>query len=641
MLAEGWTWLSAVPVALAALALLWLPGGLLALGLGAGRWSSLALAPVLSTSLVTGAGIVCGLLGVAWGLGPLLSVGIVLPLVVVGGRLVALRSGWWVPRLDPGGIPGSQMIVGGAVAAIVAVITILHGVSRPGDLPQQPDVIFHLSLVRHFVDSGSISSLGADVVNEPGSPASYPAAFHGIAATLVLLTGAPVIIAEQAVLFVVAALVWPLGVMFLAWAALGSERHVVLFTGFVASSIAGFPFMLHNWGGVWPLEFGFSLIAPVVGAVALALRPDVRSASWASAALLVIAALPGLTLAHPSASFSAAYGGFAVAIAAAWRWAREGHRPGWQRWGPLAGLLVAGVAFVLVAAKVAPVGMKETSYDRGELVPQLLGQASLWSPKDDLYQAFGGVVMVLLLVGVARALMRRSGVWLVVCWAGFMLLGLVTRLLPGSATWVLTWPWYNLPVRLQAVAAIFAVPFVALGASWLLQLSARRSRLLGGLVLTVLGVVVAVQLLANATHLSRFYALSGRNAWISEPKAQALTELSKDLPDDAMVAANPVRGTSFLYLLGPEDVLIHTNQSASPDLVEIGTGLDRVLTDPAVCAAVKRERVTYVITGGDPYRDSPRPDTYGGIDGVSPEEGFVVVDQAGPYTLWKVPDCGE
>lgn len=652
-----------MPVILVAVALLWVPGGLLAAGLGAGRWPSIALAPALTTSLTAVGGIVCGVLHVRWDLASMLVVLLVLPAAVLLVRLLLVRA---VPvrpsarpprgrRQHPGGLqapaaPVREIVIGGAIAAAVAAATVVRGLAHPGDFPQQPDTIYHLGIVRYLLDTGSISSLTADGFNFPQEPSFYPAAFHGVAASLVLLTHAPGIIAVQCLLLVTAALVWPVGLMFLMTTVFPGNRPLVLVSGALASAIPGFPFLLSVWGPVWPLEYGYALIPAVLAVVALGLSQAFGGRSWASAAVLLVVALPGMSLAHTSATFAAAVGGFALAAAECWRFAhdpsREASRKPVRRWLPLAVLILAGVAGLLASTAVAPQGMLETSYDRVDVHRAVTGLLSLWAQRRLPFQLGGAAVLVLAVLGVVVAAVRRQGVWLAATWVLFLVLGFLTSFLPGSLTWPLTWPWYNLQVRVQGVAAVYGVPLVAVGVAWLVRavpVDARPLRRVGRVaVIVVVAGVVALQALGNAYAISRITRFGGTYAWADATKIAALREFSRILPDNAVVAADPWKGGMYLYVVGPEDTLIHTEKSWESDGIRLAAGLDRLRSDPAICAAVHRTGVTHVITGGSTYVTAgARTDDYAGIDDVTVADGFEVVDRAGPYTLWAVPSCQE
>lgn len=636
MLAPDWTWLTSAPVILAAVALFWIPGSLLGAALGAGRWPSIAMAPVLTTSLISVGGILCGAVGIRWALGPILLFCLLLPAILLLIRLLVKRP----PRLDAPAVRVGEVLAGGAVAALVAIVTVLGGITHPGDIPQQPDAIFHLGAVRYFLDTGSISSLTANGFNAPDAPGFYPAALQGVTATLVVLTNAPIVIAMQAVLLVTAALIWPLGLIFMTGVFFPGQRNLLLVSGALASVIPGFPFLLLVWGPLWPLEFGFAQIPAVVAVLVLGLAQGFGRKSWLSAALLVVATLPGISLAHTSATFAVLVTGFAFAAGQSWRFAHESERGrGASRWAPLGTLVAGGLAFFYLSTKVASQGMLETSYGRVQgQVQALVDMLILWSPRHSIFPIGGSAVLLLILFGALYALVSRRGASLVVSWAVFMVLGYLTSFLPGSLTWQFTWPWYNLPIRLQGVAAIYGVPLAALGSVWLLH--QMRSRWVATGAVVVLAGIVLVQILMNAFVLAKVYGFGGTYALVNSGEVAALREFSRRMPDNAVVAADPWKGGMFLYVVGPEETLVHTVQSRGVDMDLVAAGLDRVRSDPAVCAAVHRQRVTYAITGGAPYVSAGNQvKAYAGIDAVSTAKGFRVVDRSGPYTLWKVPDC--
>lgn len=62
---------------------------------------------------------------------------------------------------------------------------------------------------------------------------------------------------------------------------------------------------------------------------------------------------------------------------------------------------------------------------------------------------------------------------------------------------------------------------------------------------------------------------------------------------------------------------------------------------PDVCAASRRQRVDYVLTGGDMHIWGVLDHTpeYSGVDSAAYDPDFKVVAEAGPYALRRVPDC--
>ncbi|WOP20098.1 DUF6541 family protein [Raineyella sp. LH-20] len=651
MLAPEWTWWDASPVILVAVALLWLPGAALASGLGAGRWPTVAIAPVLTGSLVTVGGVLFGWAGVAWRPASFLIWLVGVPAVVWGVRLLvtALRRG---SRRRIGGLgvadpPVWAVVAGLVTAAFIGTCVIALSAGAPGNVPQGNDTIYHLALLRSFVDSGNISSPTADAVNNPTAPAFYPALLHGLAASVMMLTHAPGPIALHAVLVAATALVWPVGLMFLVHAVLGADRRLVYLTGALSWVFSSFPAGLLGYGPVWPTVLGYAYVPAVVAIFAIGLR-QVMSRSTAVVAVVLLALMvPGLVVAHVSAFFVAAIGALLLTLAATWRHARvvtgaarRGHPvSAIRRWLPFGMVVLGAVAAFAVLTVVAPSGMVETAYGRTTLSQGLVAAVTLWGPPRSRLTLAGTVLLVVTVLGAVTMIRRKVGGWLAVGWVGLALLGFLAHVQPAGRFWPLTWPWYNVPARIQGTAAVFGVPLVAYGMSALLAGAARvrvtRMRRVGVVVVqVVLALLVAVQAVNGVRMLQPYYVPRANNVWITAEEADDLRQFSAMLPDDAVVAADPFTGAAFLAVVGPERTFIPTEKAYSPDMTLVSEGLTRVRVDPTVCQAVQRNRIDYAITGGRRTLEA-----YGGIDRVGPADGFVQVAQAGPYTLWRVPAC--
>ncbi|WOP20097.1 DUF6541 family protein [Raineyella sp. LH-20] len=657
MLAPDWTWFTAVPVVLAIVALLWVPGSALALGLGAGRWPSLALAPLMTTGLVSVGAILTALAGVRWGLGAVLLWLVGVPVVVCGVRFVLVRVGRRPWRFDAPAVRWWEAAVGLAVAVVVAAYVFQAGTVRPGNIPQQSDQIYHLGLVRWMLDTGDLSSLTADGFNYPDAPRFYPAAFHDVAATVVLLTGAPIVVVENSLLLVSCGLVFPLGMMLLLNTLVAADRRLVVLTGVLALAFTGSPWKVMVWGAVWAQAYGSVFIPGLLAVYGWGLRQVFVGRNWGSAALLFAVAVPGISLAHTSATFGAAAGGLVLSVAVALQHALREPRSV-RRWLPFAGAVALAVVGPLAATRLAPGGLAQQGAKDFSPTKTLLGVVTFWGEPQTPARLAGIGLFLLFLVGVVACLRRGKDWWLAATGLVFVVLGSALDAVGTGAVWPWTWPWYNWAFRVQGVTDIYALALVVVGAGAVLA----RTRRLGGasraggedgtrrlrpgaviasgLVLAAVLAIVAVQARAAARLISPFYRRAGAAAWITPEKARALVTLSAQMPPDAVVAANPWRGGQFLYLLGPQRTVIRTEKVYGSDVSQISDGLKRVTTDPAVCAAVKRQGVGYVITGGTMTTGNEQwYAKYAAIDEVGEQGGFRVVARADPYTLWAVPDC--
>ena len=124
----------------------------------------------------------------------------------------------------------------------------------------------------------------------------------------------------------------------------------------------------------------------------------------------------------------------------------------------------------------------------------------------------------------------------------------------------------------------------------------------------------------------------------------ALREVAAELPEGAVVAADPFRGGTFLALdreVTLEFPVADPPPEAIPAASLLAASLNTAPEDPAVCRAVAESGLTHVLTGGDPHPDElPLGTTYAGIDRVATAgTGFTPMSHHGVYTLWVVDGC--
>jgi hypothetical protein len=221
----------------------------------------------------------------------------------------------------------------------------------------------------------------------------------------------------------------------------------------------------------------------------------------------------------------------------------------------------------------------------------------------------------------------------------------------------LTWPWYNNTPRFAALvvmpAAVVAAAGLALpGRLW----AARRNGAdvvpeahhvdpwTAALVAPLVFVLVTggANLDARRDFIERYFTTSVDRSWASPKELASLRSLATRMEPGGVVAANPWNGATYLALVSDRQLLLPTEKSSAPgDRRLLATSLSSAATRADVCAAMRRQDVRYVITGGRPWASLSQGAwrRYAGIDGVSPAGGFEVVATEGAFTLWRVPEC--
>ena len=634
------TWASAAPAVVTAVLVLVVPGGVAgwAAGLrGIPLWG--AAAP-LSVTVVSLAAVVADLVGVRWGVVP-----------VVVATLVAAVAAWGVGRLlgaplapDPHWLRGSALsatVLGSGLCAAA----VMAGVGSPDRVPQTYDAVFHLNAVQRALETGSVSSLRLGTLSSPERhSAFYPGAWHAVTA-LVAQTGVSPVVAASAV-SVALALVWPFGCLALVRQALGPRLPALVAGGLLAGAFGAAPFLLLSYGTVWPNALGTVLLPPVlaalVSAVGLSPRP---AADRRRSAVVVLGAAPALGLAHPNVVVTMAV--YAVPVTAAalvwgpWRgntWREQGIR--WGAW-----LLSCLLLLWLVTRSSVFAATRGTDWRAAESLAQAVGEGLVVAPRG---LPVAAVAAVLSVVGVAAAALRPRLRWLLGCHVAVAALFALAAGSDSGLAQALTGPWYNDAFRLGALLPVTAVPLAALGVAELADRAAdrlpvpvqRRTPLVAAAAVLATAGLAGLQgatVGTNAAVVQRWYGYAA----LAGPAEQRLFEELRDVvPVGVVIAGNPWNGSALAEAVGGRQVLFpHLSGAWGSERTRVAASLADVRTDPAACAAARALKVGYVLAGRSAFWPADRRQRlYAGLD-VSQAGGFEPVAHGGRLTLYKVPAC--
>lgn len=208
-----------------------------------------AYIPLFSLAFIFIVGEVADLVGLRFGVSPLLAGALILALVAMMRRKR--------PRLACGDRPRREF----AILACAVIIGLgIWAASAHGHaaVPPGVDAAHHGFFTARILDIGSTSVddvLVSDPAGKHKAVAFYPLAMHAAAASIVHLSGADVgsVLVVFTVLF--AAVVWPLGVFVLALRIFPERRRAAGFAALVCPLLAFFPYS--------PIQFGD--VAVVVG----------------------------------------------------------------------------------------------------------------------------------------------------------------------------------------------------------------------------------------------------------------------------------------------------------------------------------------------------------------------------------------
>ena len=653
------TWISVTPQIFVALCVVLVPGGLLAFVGFRLRWmAAAAVSPVLSVSLVSVAAVLADILGLQWSLLP------VAVLTVVATAVAALLRRVWTRRDRPApAAAGTPILLAEAAAVLGAAALVgrrlVFAFGAPENFSQTFDNIFHLNAIRYIAETGSASSLSLGGMTGIGF---YPAGWHGLVSLVSSLTSASIPVSVNAVNLVIGAIVWPLGCIFLVQQIAGRRIVPTLIAGVLSGAFGAFPLLLVDFGVLYPNFLGVSLIPAVLGILLSVLGLAQRSGSLRMMWLLLILAIPGLGLAHPSAFLAVAAFSVPLVVAAVIRRVRLEYAAGRgvRAWSYVLGFVLYAVGVVVLWNSVRP--------EENTLI---------WTPYQTQAQAMGDVlagaplqtvvswaVLVLTLAGFAALVLRRAPWWV----GGIYLVGgflyvVATGAPDGDFRDLITGGWYTDNVRLAALLPVATLPLAAVGGTlivdWLntrlwqpatARMTARgwsagRMQAATAAALLVVVVVTAVATQKQnvrdaAMSAAGNYRLTDDAALVSRDEYELMERLDLEIEDGARIVGNPWTGSSLVYALaGERPMQMHTLAVLDPAEEEIYAGLRNALADPEVCPALDEEQVEYVLDFGDEeIHGGSHP--YPGLEDLESSGAVELVDAEGDAKLYRITACG-
>ncbi|GAA1629080.1 DUF6541 family protein [Georgenia ruanii] len=673
------SWWAALPGTLA-LAALWVaPGWAVLRGLGVRGLVGLGAAPAVTAALLGLLGVGYQQLGVRWSLASLLA-GLVLAAVVAAAAGLLLET--WRPSrgvirrsrpaMSGSGLPagaalpapltgGQALLLGGSLlaAAVLTAGPLMAGMGGP-DRPEQAwDAVFHLNALALVRESGNASIFGAlGPLYGEGAP-YYPTVWHAMAAVAPGLASVPA--AANVQNLVLAAVVWPLGLAALTRASVRGAMPAVL-APVVAASFVAFPTVVLTVLATWPFGLSIAVLPGALAALLVALRTPWRWRPKAAVLLAAAAALAGVVLAHGSGVFSVlALAGVTVVVILA-RQARHW----WTRGRPRVVAAAAAGALALALAGAAlltrvPALWATLGFERagGATYRSALGLVLVDAPLVYDYgpPGYGHLAITVLgALGAVLCLVRKRSRWLVAAWVTAIALVLLAAGPAENPLRTLAGFWYTQAARIAPLVVIPAVVLAAIGLAGAGAAAARaagagepRARTVAALAVpAALLAVVAVVTGGLRWDLKERVTASvyepGQIAWgtmLSGPELAMMTRLGGELPADAVVLGDPFNGSAYLpALAGAKVVFPQLGPVRGADARTLETSLDRLRTDPAVCAAARALGVTHLYTDtatrAAGAKEHARTTAMRGVDTTT---GHELVDRAGTAAVWRLTAC--
>jgi hypothetical protein len=630
--------------------------------------TALALAPVLSVSVLSVSAIAAPMIGMEWGLvpavvGTLLSAGVTLGLRGVIARrmhcsLTAVARGY---RMTP------SAAVGLLFGAAVILYRLLQIFGSPDYVSQTADNVFHLNAVRYIMETGNASSLVVGAAGG-GAPSFYPAAWHGIGALVATLSGYPIAAAVACLNLAIGAVAWPLSMWLLCRVLLGGSAQINLGFGVLISAFSAFPYLLVDWGVLYPNYLGMAVLPAVVGLCVLMLRRESLLVShrimlpW-----LALVGLAGISLSHPNTIICliATVLPLGLVVATGPTTLRRLKLQGTRRTVVHAAGAVVGLGCVFalwLILRPFPITSFNTTWPPYQSTAQALGE-TLSNTHSGRPAAWA--TGLLTVIGLYLVVRNRGQRWLAAAFAIWTLLFIaVTSWQPSVVRAALTGGWFDDYKRIAAGIVVVAVPLALLGfsvlasklralfRSTLRQRAANKSfavRQSLGAAIAIVVVAVPIFVVAQsgavrdaAIAAKSNYSLRPGSPIMSEDEFDLYSEIPQYVPGDAVIAGNPWDGSAWAYFVSGRKVLYpHVLATMTPDKELIASSLNRIADNPAVCAAVKRLNVEYAINSDELIYlpGNPNNAAYPGLEHLDNAAGFELVAQVGANRLYRIAPC--
>lgn len=636
---------------LAGWALLTLPGYLLLHAAGARiplRWGWAPPVTVLATVVLTA---VYRLVGIPWQLLTAAPGIIALAAALLAARRFRLLPGTRAadtgpcPAEDPRATWQARLVT--AIAMACGMLVVASAAARMGGIDTlngSYDAFFHHSSIAFIRDSGD-AFLTTALTPVYGEPTFYPVVWAALAA---LLPFGTVTAANAMVLAMLAALPTAIAAMTVSVLGRGPAAPAVVVAA-VAAAAASTVFLsapaMALVMGLWPIVLGV-LCLPVALASVIRLADDPRGPLRLDSIIGHLLIVAGTVLAHSSMLFSLAVpGGVLLLVRGIQRIVRDQHR----RRGliqTVAALAAAGLFVVLSWTLLA--GMHLTSPSRDPLLT-VLREILVDSPRIPAIAAPIWplvIIWILAAIGAGVALRRCEAVGTASAIAVVLsvLLGLSTQLDHPLAI-ALVNPWYGARER---IAPVMMCLLLILAARAVVALVESRSRdgtrtvprhiALGALAVTVMLALVVpsrLPLLGSLAYTNYGPQLS---PYATPEERQFIEDTAAQLPDDAVVLADPRDGATLYWSLGGVETVYPT--MASPQTRDqrlIGTYITQIDDRREVCGALERIGPTHL------YRDTSEfsgpamnPEASAPWRGVHdiPDTALTLVSRHGPYALY-------
>lgn len=662
-------WISYTPQVVFVFVALFLPGYLVLRSMRLDHFTSLAVGPAWSMTMIGISAIGYGRFGIAWT--PLTFAVFVAAICVLGfviGRILP-RQWFSFPRFLQSTSTKYRLYLV-LTSLIVMGILILPVLMRADPVVPhfEADPMYHYNGVNNIEHTDFASMFGAMKANYGLRIRwiTYPAVWHALV-SLVATTG-NIVAVTHILAYIMIPVVWVVGMMYLARVTFPGRNNLAIVVAVVSLLFPMFPNYLTTSSGFWPNSLALAVLPATLAVVVMCWREYEEKRHFGSffvAMVVFFGALGGASLTHPSILFTVIWISIPTACWLVIKWnivLLKSNRP------TIVKAIVVTATVVVAVATVAAFQMnrvqaymnRDFSREFEDVPRRIMSTIMLWASGTNLLLnlAVAGTVLLLVAIGFVTVFKQKTGRWIAFGWSAQTLLILGSYLPLGPLTKI-SGIWYHDTYRLLSVQVIFSVLLVAVAVYEIKRyLLPRVAQMFGsesrsvleridlaflvaiGLVLTLgSGFLKYSTVYADARpHIGDGEILSSRG------ELELIESLQSDIPAGSVVIGDPTTGVAYVPSYGPiNSVFSQINQrDLDVDGNFMAQRFNRIYRDSRVCEIVDYYDIGYYYedTSID-YHGHDRREVMPGFYDVDTSEGFDLVASSGDVNVWEITGCGE
>lgn len=680
---------------------LFLPGALIARVLCRDRILSIACGPLVSIVLYCVVSVIYEMSGVSMNWALLFFPALIIAAVMLVVSLLLKKGKRSHDRHEHDGGRSSRESVGSpakwlsnewtqlsiyvALGALFTWLVFLRVLPDPDAFTTGIDNLTHLGVIQSFLETGNWSFFGVNVYEGEGfmpptgtlEHGFYPSAWHVIAAMIANAAGVSPTAAVNVCNVLFMAFAFPAGMLAFMRTLFPKNALVVCLGALACVGFPSMPWKLLSAGPVYP-NMASLCLAPAAMSLFMQLTGfDVPRKRRIGLLLMFCIALVSVALTQTNTIFTMMVFlmPYCVHAIANWPYLERMRKPKVAKVVACSAFLalfaVMWVVLYKLPALASIVSFEWPAYQGVLAALKRILTLSYW------LNGKQAVMALAVLVGFVWAFRKSETRWLSASYMIICILYIVSSTTDGSLKHLLTGFWYTDPMRISAIAALFAMPIAALGMATICRLvwklifrresirtSAYGKLITGGVLAAAFLVVLLIPnrfyighpenpspLGKESLGLSIDYGM-GPETTYDLPEIEFVDKVKQIVGDDAIVINDPADGSVFAYGANGLNAYYRfysdSSGSESSDLIRLG--LKDILTDEKVRSAVDELGAQYVLLLDQPCEDeemttlSPFTDriTWKGIDGITDETpGFEVVMAEGDMRLYRVLSEGE